>query len=381
MVFYLLSQDKIPNLEHSIKDRKDLIFTDKVIGNEVFMLLDRHIGQDDNMPFLLGSQFAAEMYYWKSQGYAIKVKVNSIGGRVVDGWSIVDAIIECDAETINIGLAASMAGIALMFGKSGARSANDYSTCMIHAPKGGGSQFKGIITEQFKSLLKSKTKFTEAEINDMMDSGKDYFFDASQMLEKGIIDKIIPTKVKPNMPVNADINQMFSVYNSINQETKNEEMEIFNKLFGGKTEMESVANAVQLKAEAESLKKENDALKAEKAVLEGKVQEAEKLVTAAKNKEVVAEAVKAGKIENKPEVIASWEKMVNADPESTKAVLASMTVQKTKSVIEGIDTTDKAGLTYEELAKKDPAKLKAIAESDPELFNKLADEYIAKNKK
>lgn len=378
----MLSQDNIPNLEHSIKDRKDLIFTDKVIGNEVFMLLDRHIGQDDNMPFLLGSEFAAEMYYWKSQGYAIKVKINSIGGRVVDGWSIVDAIIECDAETINIGLAASMAGIALMFGKTGARSANDYATAMIHAPKGGNSQFKGIITEQFKTLLKTKTKFTEAEINDMMDSGKDYFFDASQMLEKGIIDRIIPTKLKPNIPANASINEMLAVYNSINQsETKNEEMEIFNKLFGGKTEMESVANAVQLKAEAESLKKENDALKAEKAVLECKVQEAEKVANAAKNKQFVADAVKAGKIENKPEVIASWEKMIAADEESTKAILSAMVPQKTKSVVEGIDPTNKAGLTYEELAKKDPAKLNWIAENDPELFAKLQDEYIEKNKK
>lgn len=346
------------------------------------MLLDRHIGQDDNMPFLLGSQFAAEMYYWKSQGLNIKVKVNSIGGRVIDGWSIIDAIIECEAETINIGLAASMAGIALMNGKEGKRSTNDYSTCMIHAPRGGNKNFLEIILAQFKSLLKSRTKFTDAEITEMMDSGKDYYFDAWQMLEKGIVDNIIVTDQTYRRPENASLKEVFAVYNSINQsETKNEEMDMFNKIFGGKTEMESVANAVQLKAEAESLKKENDALKAEKAALEGKVKEAEKVANDAKNKEVIADAVKAGKIENKPEVIASWEKMMAADAESTNSVLSSMVPVKTKSVIEGIDPNNKAGLTYEELAQKDPAKLKAIAESDPELFTKLQDEYIAKHKK
>jgi ATP-dependent protease ClpP protease subunit/cell division protein FtsB len=368
-------------LEHSIKERKDLVFTDRVMGNTVFMLLDRHIGYDEDEPYLSGAQFADEMYYWKSLGYKIKVKINSIGGRIIDGWSIVDAEQECEAETINIGLAASMAGIALMFGTVGKRSAYDYSTCMIHAPKGGDSQFRKILTEQFKTLLKSKTKFTDSEIEDMMTSGKDYFFDASQMLEKGIVDEIITTNVKADMPAEASLKEIFAVYNSLNKtETKNEEMEIFNKIFGGKTEMESVANAVQLTQEAERLKKENETLKAEIASLKEKVTAAEKVTNAAKAKELVLEAVNAGKIENKPEVIASWEKMADADRESTKAILASIVLPKTTSVITGIDANNKAGLTYEELAQKDPKKLNEIAEKDPELFAKLQDEYIEKQR-
>lgn len=365
-------------MKHSIKERKDLVFTDKVIGNEVFMLLDRHIGMDESMPFIDGSQFASEIYYWKSQGYQVKVKINSIGGSVIEGWSIIDAITECQAETINIGLAASMAGIALMFGKEGGRSTYDYSTCMIHAPKGGSKVFLEVIRAQFKELLKTRTLFTEAEITDMMESGKDYFFDASQMLEKGIVDNIIVTDQTYRRPENASLNEVFAVYNSINK-PKDEEMDIFNKLFGGKTEMESVANAVQLKADADSLKKENDSLKAKLVEAEGKVKEAEKIANTVKGKELVSNAVKAGKIADKPEVIAAWEKTADADFENTKSLIDSMVVQKVKSVVAVIESTT-SELTYEELANRDPKKLAEIAENDPELFAKLANEYQEKQK-
>ncbi len=368
-------------MEHSIKDRKDLVFTDKVIGNEVFMLLNAHIGKDENPdPFISGAQFAEEMYYWKSQGYQVKVKINSIGGRVIDGWSIIDAIIATEAETINVGLAASMAGIALMLGKQGSRSANDYSTAMIHAPKGGSKQFLEVIRAQFKSLLKARTKFTDEEINDMMDSGKDYFFDSSQMLEKGIVDKIITTNKTAKIEASATLEEMFAVYNSIQeqepkQQTK-KEMEIFNKLFGGKTEMESVSNAVQLKADAEALKKENETLKQSLAASEAN---AEKVVNGVKAKELVSEAVKAGKIADKPEVIQAWEKTANADFDNAKSLIDAITPTKKVSVVAGFEDK-KSGLTYEELANRDPKKLAEIAENDPALFAKLANEYQEKQK-
>jgi ATP-dependent protease ClpP protease subunit len=370
-------------LEHSIKDRKDLVFTDRIIGNEVFMLLDKHIGKDENPdPFISGAQFAEEMYYWKSQGYHVKVKINSIGGRVIDGWSIIDSIIETEAETINVGLAASMAGFALMLGKKGSRSTNDYATAMIHAPKGGSKQFLEVIRTQFKNLLQTRTKFTEAEISDMMDSGKDYFFDSSQMLEKGIVDKIVTTNKTPRISANASLDEMFAVYNSIQepkQQPKNEEMEIFNKLFGGKTEMESVSNAVQLKADAEALKKENEVLKQNLVASEAKLQAAEKVVNGVKAKELVSEAVKAGKIADKPEVIAAWEKTANADIENAKSLIDAITPTKTVSVVADFEEK-KSGLTYEELANRDPKKLAEIAENDPALFAKLANEYQEKLK-
>ena len=345
------------------------------------MLLDKHIGVDQDDPYgphISGSDFAAEMYYWKSQGYEITVKINSVGGLILDGWSIIDAIIETEAKTINIGLAASMAGIALMFGKT--RATNDYATTMIHAPRGGSKQFLEIIRAQFKSLLETRTKFTSEEIKEMMDSGKDYFFDASQMVERGIVDTIIVTQKTPKIPKNASLNEMFAAYNSI-QEPKqnNQEMEIFNKLFGGKTEMESVANAVQLKADADQLKKENEALKKSLEASEAKLKDLEKVTNGIKAKEIVAEAVKSGKIADKPEVIAAWEKTANADLENAKSLLDAITPAKGASVVadfEGKETK----LTYEELANRDPKKLAEIAENDPALFAKLANEYQEKQK-
>ena len=145
-------------------------------------------------PAISGESFAAEVYDWKGQGKDVTVKINSMGGNVYRGWDIVDSIIETKAKTENVGFAYSMAGLALIVGSD--RTAYPHSRAMIHAPRrsdGKKDYHTDLIKDQFRTILKNHTKFTDAEINDMVDSGKDYFFDAKQMLEKGMIDRISST--------------------------------------------------------------------------------------------------------------------------------------------------------------------------------------------
>lgn len=369
---------------------KNLVFTNRVVGNKVFMLLDKGIGIDKDAPYILGSSFAEELYYWKSQGKDVTVKINSGGGKVFDGWSIIDAIRENEANTQVVGIAASMAGICLMFGKH--RSAYNFSRIMIHAPRGGSKEFLNVIKGQFRDLLESRTKFTKDEINDMIDSGKDYFFDAKQALEKGIIDEVIETgkSVSINPSVLNDVSELHLIYNSALKEeftNKSEtEMEIFNKLFGGKSESENAIAAVQMKAENDTLKAEKAAWEKEKTSYENKLKELENAGKANEAKvkatALIEDAVKAGKLSFKDD--AEKAKAVEgaiANYDFTKQMIDAMPTKKVVAAATIPAADGKQIETYEWLAKNDPKKLAAIAETDPELFNKLSDEYNASQTK
>lgn len=381
-------------MEILTEQKRHLTFTNRVMGNTVFMLLDKGIGKfkDDTDPYIVGSAFAEELYYWKSQGKDITVKINSGGGSVFDGWSIIDAIRENDAKTQCIGVAASMAGVCLMFGKQGHRSAYNFARIMIHAPRGGSKEFLEVVKGQFTDLLKSRTKFTEAEIKDIIDSGKDYFFTAYEAKQKGIIDEVIETgktvALTPNQLL--DSRAMYMVYNSALQEEiqykQDTEMEIFNKLFGGKSDSENAIAAVQMKAENEKLTAEKTAWATEKAALEAKIktlEDASKTVDVkAKAKELIEGAEKAGKLTFKDAAAKTTAiESATANYDFTKSLIESMPAKKTVAAGAIILDDQKAEHnTYEWLAKNDPKKLNEIAESDPDLFDKLSDEYVAKMK-
>lgn len=371
--------------------RKDLEFTDRIIDDTVYMLLNEQIGYDSeapDAPYINGSSFANEMLYWKSSGYNVVVKINTPGGNVMDGWSMIDAIQTCEADTQNVGLAASMGGICLLFGKN--RSARDYSTCMIHAPKGGNKAYLEIIRAQFKDLLTTRTKFTTEEINDMMDSGKDYFFDASQMLEKGIVDKIEKSPVKVSRPEKATAKEYFDVYNSIlKTETKKDtEMEIFNKIFGGKDDSESVGKALEMKAEnsalaakAKAQEYEIKALKEKIEAYEEKIGAYEKAANEIDAKALVESAVKDGKIaESAKEVFA---KFASENYEAAKAMVEGIKkpVGYVAPALDAKDNQDKNEKnTFAWLSKNNPKELARLKAQEPEVFNKLFEEYTEATK-
>lgn len=357
------------------------------MGNKVFMLLDKGIGKfkNDEDPYIVGSAFAEELYYWKSQGKEITVKINSGGGSVFDGWSIVDAIRENEANTQTIGVAASMAGVCLMFGKH--RSAYNFARIMIHAPRGGSKEFLTIVKDQFRDLLKSRTKFTESEINEMIDSGKDYFLTAYEAKEKGIIDEVIETgkTVALTNEQLTNTREMYLVYNSAlqeeisNNQTKTE-MEIFNKLFGGKSESENAIAAVQMKADFDALKAEKAQWEKDKKSLEDKIAALENAGKVndikAKATVLIEDAVKAGKMSFKDDAEkAKAIEGATANFDYTKSLIDAMPTKKTVAAVSIPAKDGKQIETYEWLAKNDPKKLAAIAEADPELFNKLSDDY------
>lgn len=365
-----------------VLEAEKLSFTNRLVGNTAFMPIDKGIGPDkSNSPFIDGSSFSDELLFHKSQGRDITVKINSPGGRVDHGWNMVDAIIEAGACTFATGMAYSMAGVCLMFGKQGQRKAYSHSSIMIHAPRGiANGEYLEVVKNQFRSLIESRTKFTKAEIDDMMDSGKDYFFTPIQAKKKGIIDEIVSTDLQ--VPVFNTINELHIFYNNHLDDNKNQNknMEFFNKFFGGKDESESMVNAVQMKSENEALKAEKVAKDSEIVSLKAKVEQLENSskVTDAKTKatSLIKDAIKANKIAPNAEDEAKLIENATANFDAVKMLIDSMPSKKSVAAAAIVNDSGKnEKKTYEWMAKNDPEGLKNLYETDPELFNKLSDEY------
>lgn len=367
-----------------------LAFTNRIIGNTAFMLLNKPIGTSTKEEQAIsGSDFADEAYQLKAEGKDVKVKINSFGGNVFQGWDMVDSIIETKAKTEVVGVAYSMAGVCLMVGSY--RTAYPHAKCMIHAPhrsdgKKESTPFMDGIINQFKELLKSHTKFSDEEISEMVTSGKDHYFDAEQMKAKGIIDEIVPTGYAANIVGMSDKEAYLYCNTLIEEELNpNTEMEIFNKLFGGKTDSENAIAAVQMKAENDSLKAEKTAITNEVASLKAKVAELENAgkVSDAKTKatELIEGAEKANKFVNlKAEDKAKLIENATANYDASKIMIDNMASKKSVAAVAKIDTEAKSKeMTYEYLAKNKPEELNDIAENDPELFAKLQDEYLSSN--
>ena len=132
----------------------------------------------------------------------IKFYIDSPGGSVYTGLGIIDVMdyITSDVETVNIGLAASMAAVILCNGNQ--RSALPNSRVLLHQPSGGAygqSSDIEIVSEELKKVKKQLYKIISKrtgkpvdEIED--DSNRDKWLSANESLRYGLIDKIVKKK-------------------------------------------------------------------------------------------------------------------------------------------------------------------------------------------
>ena len=136
-------------------------------------------------------------------GEEIRFYINSPGGVVTSGMVIYDTMrmIKSPVSTICMGLAASMGSILLSGGEKGKRFIFPHGEVMIHQPSLGG-HFQGVSTdlelqaEQTRrvkdigaGILAKNCGKTVEQI--MKDFDRDYWMDAKQALEYGIVDKLV----------------------------------------------------------------------------------------------------------------------------------------------------------------------------------------------
>ena len=127
--------------------------------------------------------------------------INSPGGSITSGMAIMDTmnLIKSDVSTICVGLAASMAAFLLSCGKKDKRFILPNAEVMIHQPLGGATGQATEIKIAAERILKLKDKLnkllannTNQDINKIqIDTERDYFMDANEALEYGIVDKIL----------------------------------------------------------------------------------------------------------------------------------------------------------------------------------------------
>jgi ATP-dependent Clp protease protease subunit len=184
--------DKENNVERSY-DIFSRILKDRII------LLSGEITDD------VANSVVAQLLYLNSLNHDdISLYINSPGGSITAGMAIYDTMnfIDSDVSTICLGMAASMAAFILSSGKKGKRFILPNGEVMIHQPLGGVSgqatEIK-IVAERILNLKRKintiLTKNTNKSIEEIeIDTERDYFMDAKEALNYGLVDKIIEKK-------------------------------------------------------------------------------------------------------------------------------------------------------------------------------------------
>ncbi len=130
--------------------------------------------------------------------------INSPGGSVTAGLGIYDTMqyVKPDISTICIGQAASMGAVLLAAGTKGKRYSLPYSRIMIHQPWGGAEGTAMDIQIHAREILRLKddlnnilSKHTGQSLEKIeKDTERDFFMNAQEALNYGLIDKVITTK-------------------------------------------------------------------------------------------------------------------------------------------------------------------------------------------
>ena len=137
-------------------------------------------------------------------GKDIELFISSPGGSVTAGLSLLDVMkmIPSPVHTICMGLAASMGSMLLSQGVKGKRKIFPNGRVMIHQPSIGGVQGQAIELEiTAKQIVKTRRILAEILAENcgqsvekiLKDFDRDYWMDAKEALEYGIVDEIATT--------------------------------------------------------------------------------------------------------------------------------------------------------------------------------------------
>ncbi|MCA1900295.1 MAG: ATP-dependent Clp protease proteolytic subunit [Chloroflexi bacterium] len=133
----------------------------------------------------------------------IRMYINSPGGVIYAGLAIYDTmqIISNPISTVAVGVTASFGTVLLTAGTKGRRYALPHATIHMHQPLGGAQGQATDIAIQAKQIMNLKSllngimsKHTGQPLEVIeRDLDRDYYLDAKQAVEYGLIDQIIET--------------------------------------------------------------------------------------------------------------------------------------------------------------------------------------------
>lgn len=150
----------------------------------------------------VADEVRAKLEYLDAKGHGdIIIYINSPGGSVTAGLSIVDAMNNCksDIQTVCTGIAASMGAFLVSCGTKGKRSIEKNAELMIHQPLGGAYGQASDVELIAEHMCKVKRKLNEILARNtgkplkqiIVDTDRDYYLGAEEAVEYGLVDKII----------------------------------------------------------------------------------------------------------------------------------------------------------------------------------------------
>lgn len=256
-------------------------------------------------------QFIKELEQYKGQ--EVKIRANSPGGEVFQGWAIYNAIKahgQCDIQID--GLAASMMTVIMLACRKISASKN--AMIMIHNPSsGGGGDSKKLkkdaeLLDKVKSLIltsySERTGLVEDELSLMLDA--ETWLTAQEALEKGFIDEITDEVLHSTETTDLKNKKPKAVYMSFKKEVP--KMESLTTILG-----------LQSNAESETILKTISALKNRNISLE------------AENKRIIAQVKKEQNEEAKTITALAIEKgVINKNLERIQLMAFDNDFKKTK---------------------------------------------------
>lgn len=193
----------------------NLKFTN-ISNDNATILLYKHIGNDDKLGYGIDGSLIAGEINWLNENYPtlknIDVKINSIGGSVPEGLSIVSAILDSKipVTTWNSGMAYSIAGVILMCGSK--RKMADFGTFMMHEAGGNKDEdVLNLITNSLAKIFEKTTYLTLEKCRELMN--EETWMSAEECLKMGLIDEITVTKAKrPRLTNNLELHTFYNSY-------------------------------------------------------------------------------------------------------------------------------------------------------------------------
>ena len=345
-----------------------------LLYDQIGSLMDEH---GNFTPGINGTQVAEEIRYLNEieKVDSINIRINSVGGSVLEGYSIVSAILNSKApcNTYIDGLAASIAGVIAIAGKKCYMM--DYGTLMLHNPAGASDDLLSFIKGTLVKIIFGRTKRSDEEIAFMMDA--ETWLSAADALKMGMIDEIISSakEFKMEQSDRKNLFNLVKIYNKIietptntNKMNTEEKAKLENEITEKTNEVISLTNTTKtLEEKISSLEKELVAFKEEK---ESKLK--------ADAIELVENAIKDGKIAETSK--DSFVEMAINNFEVVKNSIAGISTKKKEAVkivdaLVNVQKGERSNWTIRDFEKKDPKALTNIKKSNPDEYQRLFDEF------
>jgi ATP-dependent protease ClpP protease subunit len=309
----------------------------------------------------------------------IEIKINSMGGNVLDGYSICTEILDSKipVTTVITGMAYSIAGVIAMCGHT--RKMTDYGSFMMHDVSGGGGNkaVLDLLSNSLARIFKGTTSLTIESARELMKV--ETWMSPEKCIDMGLIDEILPTEIERPALENVEL---YEFYNTLLIK-KDEMLKIKNELSleDNASEEKAVEKIIELKNEADIAVAEKDAieveLKNEKQVSHDLAEEVKGFkdaaieVAKAAKEEVINNAFEAKKIDEKGK-----ESFLNSDMDAAALEVVFngiKTLPEFKAVIEGKEAQndERSSWDYSKWEKEDEAGLFDLQNNHPAEFERL----------